>query len=467
MNIKENLPIITALASAVAIIVAAVIHIDERILYSVILLAIILVIALSTFWPSTRSREQNALQTLATNNLLPNNTRKFLGLRTDIVIVGDKDSQPIFNRLRQALKQIHDDLEAHDFVSDAIEASAPEVSPSESKSLANNSDTLANNGDALDQELQKGKLLDVLSGADAVIVVRTTNLEKQSWVYDVVNQWAARNSNVPVLVIDQIKPSALPLKLNPIPDNFYFIPDHQPSLSWRLLKRANERSLAWRSQASFNRSIALGVLILLIAALVASYVLNSYQRKQYDELVERQKKENYSLLQNMYSLIAQHTKADYEASSDNKDDKLNLSYWISYQGTYYPLSSTETGHTHRHWRSDEQSIIGCALEGPNRTVVWNEQKTQPLVKTFTGDPVPDSRNCGYGKQGQRKLKSIVCASYSAVPDRDPDNIVGICMFTENENNNLSERSSDFIKDRTREFYESVYPLLKERKLLPQ
>lgn len=440
--IKEHLPEITASATAIAAVGASLLGVNEKILYSILVLAVLLIGRLADrVRRSQRSPddEQKPSKTLRTNQLLPNTTKKFLGLKTNLVIVGDGESQRIFEELRDELQTIDDDLDINDFVSDSR-----------------------------DRDLQRGQLLDVLAGADAVIVVRTHGLEKQPWIYDVVESWAGQNSNAPVLVIDKIESSGAALQLNPIPERFYFIPDHQASLPWRLLKRASERSLAWRNQASFNRSIGSALFILGLSGLVIGYVTNANLRRRDNELVAQQKRDSYAQLQNIYTVIAKHTKEDFqEITGDKSDDQLNASYWLRYQGTYYLLASSEE-ILHRNWRSDKPSIIGCVLASPNRTVQWEEKnKDRPSVMSFTDVRIPVESNCGYGDQGQRQLKAIVCASYSESADPGPDNIVGVCMYSESENTKLITTSPDFIKKRTREFYEAVYPLLRDQKIVPQ
>jgi hypothetical protein len=444
--IKDNLALITAIATALATITASVLGANEKIVNSTILLVIILIALLVARRKSDIDAhiEQKPLYTLRTNTLPPSKTKKFLGIKTNLVFVAAKDSRNFFEDLRKELQLIHDDLEINHFVDDS-----------------------------LDQDLQQSRLLDVLDGADAVIVVRTTELENQPWVYEGLDAWARQNSNIPILVIDKIKkvePSGLPLRLNPIPEKFYVIPDDPASMPWRLLKIATERSIAWRNQASFNRSIALALLILALAGLLVGYLTNSSQRRRYDNLLQQQKRDNYKQLQSMYTVIAEHTKKDYQdyqvSIGEPRDEKLNVSYWISYQGTYYQLSSSEEEY-YQPWPSTKQSIIGCVLAGPNRTALWDSKMARPLVSLFNTKAIAPDSNCGYGDQRQRTLKSIVCASDGDSENPDPDGIVGVCIFTESEINNVSKGSPLFIQQRVREFYQGINPFLKDKKLTPQ
>ena len=210
----------------------------------------------------------------------------------------------------------------------------------------------------------------------------------------------------------------------------------------------------WRTQAKFNRLIALTASTLLLTSLVIIYI-------QY----KNGPRDNYKLLQDVYAVIAKHTKEDYEAEiTHTRDDKLNVSFWVYYQGISYPVSSSEGGFVHRKWGSNEPSIIGCAFVWPNLTVQWDDtmKLNHPVVLLFNGEAGPDDSRCQYAKQDQRNLTSIVCASYS----EDSDYIVGVCVFTENKDNKLSDKPTDFLKKRAREFYQAVFPLIRDKKLIP-
>ncbi len=222
----------------------------------------------------------------------------------------------------------------------------------------------------------------------------------------------------------------------------------------KVQKKADERLKVWRVQANYNRLIALALLVLLLTSLIIIYF-------QF----QNQPRENYKLLQNVYAVVAQHTKDDYEESVTHaKDDKLNVSYWVHYRGISYPVSTTEGGATHRTWGSDKPSIINCAFIQPPRTVQWDETMARPLVLSFNGEPGPDDPRCQYGEQRQRKLKSIACASYTE--DTDAEYAVGVCVYTESESK-VSDKPIDFIKKRTREFYEALFPLIRDKKLIPR
>src|SRR5258707_1305982 len=209
---------------------------------------------------------------------------------------------------------------------------------------------------------------------------------------------------------------------------------------------------AWRAQARFNRLTALTAITLLLTSLVIIYI--QYQNAP---------RENYKLLQDVYTVVAKHTKEDYEGTiTHSSDDKLNVSYWVYYTGTAYPVGTTQGGSSDKKWGPNEPSIIGCAFVQPNRTVQWDDTMARPSVLSLNGEPSPDDPKCQYGKQEQQKLTSIVCASYA----EDPEYSVGVCVFTENKDNKLSDKPTNFLKKRAREFYQAIFPLISEKKLIP-
>lgn len=439
----------TAFAAALSAIIAIVLGVEEKLVYSIIVLAIFVLVPLAAALRSRwdRDREQNQFLTLITDNLLPNKTKKYLGLKANIAVVGDQTCKGMFESLRAHLQQVDSDLQISQF----------------------------NFAEEIDRDLQQGGLWDVLSGAGSVILVRTAILEKEDWIYTVVNQWAFQNSNVPIVVIDKLAQTPLPMQLNKITEKFYFIPDHQPSLSWRLLKRANGRSLSWRNQATFNRSITLAALILVLTLLGAAFLIDYLQKRRM-----------YVLMRSTYKQVAEHAKEDYQAllqkliddqrtTEDQKpllqglvnDKQLTFSYWLTYNDTFYPLASTDPRSSYTPWQKNKPSIVGCVLRKPNRLVLWDDTMARPLVKANNGEPLEEDPHCGYGPQERRKLHSMACASWSPDP-QNANYTVGVCAFTETETAaaNITKGPAEFLVKQSREFYETVSPLIKEGKFIP-
>jgi len=447
--VKDNLAPITALATALSALIAIVLGVEEKIVYSIILLAVFVLVPLAAALRSRwdRDREQSQFFTLVTDNLQPNKTKKYLGLKANIAVVGDQTCEGMFESLRAHLQEVDSDLQISQFIF----------------------------AEGMDIDLQRGDLWDVLSGADSVILARTTVLEKEDWIYKAVDQWAYQNSNVPIVVIDKLARTPIPMELKKITERFYFIPDHQSSLSWRLLKRANGRSLSWRNQATFNRSVSLAVVILVLTLLGAAFLIDYLQ-----------KREMYDLMRTTYKQVAEHTKEDYQTFLQKlienqgtpeaqrllfqklKDDKqLNLSYWLTYNGTFYPLATTDPRSSYTPWRQNDMSIVGCVLRKPNRLVVWDDKMSRPEVTAHNGDKLGEDPYCGYGGQVRRKIHSIACSSYSAIPE-DANYTVGVCVFTETETDdaNVTKGPANFLVKPSREFYETVSPLIKEGKFIP-
>jgi hypothetical protein len=275
--------------------------------------------------------------------------------------------------------------------------------------------------------------------------------------------------------MDKLERTPIPMDLKKITERFYFIPDHQPSLSWRLLKRANGRSLSWRNQATFNRSVTLAAVILVLTLLGAAFLIDYLQ-----------KREMYVLMRTTYKQVAEHTKEDYQTllqrlihdgqTTDEQkpllqgliDDKqLTLSYWLTYNGTFYPLATTDPHSSYTPWQKDKLSIVGCVLRKPNRFVLWDDSMSRPVVKAYNEVDPEEDPYCGYGAQERRKIHSMSCASWSAVP-QNANYTVGVCAFTETERvaANVTKGPIEFLKKQSQEFYETVSPLIKEGKFIP-
>jgi hypothetical protein len=460
--LKENLTVIAAIATSVSVLGAVLLAVNQTTLYSIIVLIICLLTPIAAAFRSRldADREQSLLLTLLTDNLLPNKEKKYLGVKANIAIIGDESCKEMFNCFRADLRQVDDDLNVSEFIF----------------------------SEAADEARQRGDLADVLSGSDAVILVKTSTLDGAGWIYEAVDKWAFQNSNVPIVVIDKTEAVKKQFtkqgdQLSTIPEKFYFVPDHRPSLSWRLLKRANGRSLSWRNQATFNRSVTLAMLILVLTLLAAGYL--------HDYL---QKREMYVSMQAAYKRVAEHTKADYRAflqklindqqtSQEQKvlmqkvvdDASMNLSYWVSFNGTFYPLATTDPRSSYTHWHKDEKSIVGCVLRKPNRLVLWDATMERPTVTAYNGEKSQeDDPYCGYGSQGKRKLYSMACASWSYVP-ADADRTVGVCLFTEAPANvaeapaniaHVNKVPTRFLYDLSRDFYEATSPFTENRRFSP-
>jgi hypothetical protein len=202
------------------------------------------------------------------------------------------------------------------------------------------------------------------------------------------------------------------------------------------------------------------VSILLLTSFLAVYLTRSSLQREHIILLERSYKE-----------IAKQVKSRFEEKfmNNTSDDKLNVSYWFNRGGTLYQLATTEDRSPRGTFTKNKTSIIGCAFVYPNHFVERDNKAQPPIITSYNREPSPDGNTCQYLTEGRREIKYIACSSYNGTtnPDANPDFTVGICVFTENDNDILKYNFHDFLRERTAEFYESVRPLIEDKKLAPQ
>jgi hypothetical protein len=202
------------------------------------------------------------------------------------------------------------------------------------------------------------------------------------------------------------------------------------------------------------------VLILLLTGSAIFYFTRSFHQREYRGLLERGYKET-----------AQQVKARFEERfmGGARDDKLTMSYWHRHGGILYQVATTEDRQDLWRFPDNKMSIIGCAFAYPNRFVEWDNKDRLPVISSYIGERSPDGGTCQFGAAHNRDIKYIACSSYNGTehPDANPEYTVGICVFTESDNNILSYNYREFLKDRTEEFYESVKPLITNKKLFPR
>lgn len=139
---------------------------------------------------------------------------------------------------------------------------------------------------------EKANLKASLEGVNALIIIRSFSLEKSPWVYETIERWTINNSHIPCLVINRISDEEFQelessrQGLSAIPDKYLHIYlDPVSAIPWRLLTRADERSLAWFGQARYNRKIALGTIFLLLSTLIFFSVEEAIQEKTEEHTV--------------------------------------------------------------------------------------------------------------------------------------------------------------------------------------
>jgi hypothetical protein len=178
----------------------------------------------------------------------------------------------------------------------------------------------------------------------------------------------------------------------------------------------------------------------------------------------------YASFQTTYKQIAQETVDEFEedilmfTEDQMKDADLDASYWFNYNGNIHLLSSTENQPIRNIFPNDRSSIIGCGFAYSNHSVRWDDKSNHVLIMPFNGDPPFEDKGCGYTKEPQRKIKSIVCASYNS--EKTAEMTVGICIFTRSQGKIFVNQYNDFLKKKTEEFYYSIHPLIKDKILTP-
>jgi hypothetical protein len=185
-------------------------------------------------------------------------------------------------------------------------------------------------------------------------------------------------------------------------------------------------------------------------------------------LLKNQRKEYFDILRKVYDRIALQTRQEFESSvrkdNESHDPRLNISYWINYEGNLYQLGTTEEHFMDMSFPRDKTSIIGCAFTHQNHTVQWDDKGGKCWVLPFNDEPNFADDTCQYAKEEQRKLKSIVCTSYNA--NGPAETTVGICAFTESDTKVMVGNYHHFLKTKAEEFYKLISPALAKKYLVP-
>jgi hypothetical protein len=221
-----------------------------------------------------------------------------------------------------------------------------------------------------------------------------------------------------------------------------------------------------------NTILALVVgLFCLWLAVSPSFIKHDQLSPAQSNQLQHHQKASYDVLQAIFQQTAQQTKDQFEETvlgikdKKIKDDKLNASYWFSYNGNIYLLSSTEEQPSRKMFAADKSSIIGCGFTHSNHSVRWDDTSNRTEIMAFNGDPSFEDQQCGYAKEPQRKIKSIVCTSYNTAGF--PETTVGICIFTENSKRIFVNNYHDFLRGKAEEFYTFLLPILKQKTLIPE
>jgi hypothetical protein len=341
---------------------------------------------------------------------------------------------------------------------------------------------------------KKEKLKKALSMAEAVVFVRTEELDANSWAYESMNEWASKNASVPVLSIKPRSRDKDSYSENEEAEKFLSITDNPKSLPWGLLSRAIGRASAWRSQARYNRAIAFNICFLLLMVISIMYLWTRDQKETDNAAIRRITGEYSTTIQNMYEAmkiragVASPDKPVAEIVSEYDlairamhdalttkvnfqkdvlaffDDSLEVSYFIRYDNKPYVSVTTETERTKNYYEKDKTSIIGCGFLAPGKVVEWKSNDTARVFDFETDKELPDV-GCDI-KPRSEPIKSIVCSAFLPSETSNPDFTVGICIFTGSNESILVGKYRNFLRDRTREFSNKFHDAIENKMLTP-
>jgi hypothetical protein len=447
---RDYFPLIISICAAFATIISNFFSIDKELIYSYILISVTITSVIYFIYQEFKRRHESNIEqkpgiwSLITNELLSEKRKGFLTAASSILVISDSSSSRAeeFIKLRSLFSE---NVQTKHFASES-----------------------SNN-----LELQKGILSEVLEKIDAIILIRTINLEMNSWVYQSLDDWALKNSHIPCLVIDLIDDiQKYKLKsenaLSEIPDKYNIIP-HEPleSIPWRLLTRANERALAWRSQANFNRIIFFSTIIIGCMALFLFYnlYLGQIEKQKIFERFEINK-ERYSVkannLKNKYYKLIELSKPIAKIDTTS----LTFSYWLPYTSksnikVLYQLGTSENKLLSQYtvFNLDTNKAIGCAFKYTNKFIFWNSELKIPIIYSNVVEDTISSEciNCKFYKENNRPISGIICFAYTR---DDTRKACAICIDTKDKNSYSflkSVESRRFLLKQVTDFYDQVYP----------
>jgi hypothetical protein len=446
-NIKEASHWVFAIAPIIASILATLFGSDTHFLeFIFIILAILTNFVI--LWLRSKTEENKELSlfyTFWTNNLRPNQSGTELLFNTEIAIIEDSEKAYFRERLEKKFQS--------------------EPKDGDKRRVPNRDEKLRFRPvlcpqfkiEEVDEDVQKRNIVNLketlkndLSSSEAVVIVRTEELEDKSWVYESINEWAYKNSEVPILLVrprDREK-----YKRHDLADKFFWIPDEPKTLPWRLLKRAKDRAFAWRVQASYNRAMVTNIFFLSLMFIWIGFFWIQNEKSKYATVSKGM-------------VRAMETKRRYEKEVlKNYNDQLHVSYWFVHNGKPYVFVTTENGDTQNNYDNDKESLIGCGFFEPSKITQWDGNVT--VAFNFWKERIED-HGCRYKPRDDEPIGSIVCASYRPSGSSDPEDTVGICVFSTNKDASvLVGNYLEFVKDEVIKFYEDYHPLIKNNKVTP-
>jgi hypothetical protein len=247
----------------------------------------------------------------------------------------------------------------------------------------------------------KTDLIDYLENAKTVIVLKTIYFEQNPWIYEVIESWAMKNSEVPFLFVDTVDPSAkrkLKREFSKIPERYNFMKfDNTDLIPFKLLHRATDRSFDWKLLAQFNRRIGL---VILAGGLISSFL---YWK-------ERKNTDGFSVWQNEKDLFLKITSApDFNTLSNYMNEQaislkkeislsnhldvskvdstdMNVYIWKAKKGngvdTIYTIGRSDN-KSNSYFRSNSSGVIVGSYRRPEYYFWWS---TSPkAIPVFTSN----------------------------------------------------------------------------------
>lgn len=479
-NIKETSHWVFAIAPIIASILATLFGKDTHVLeFTFIVLAIL--VNFFILWLKSRTEENKELSlyyTFWTNNLPPNRTGDEQRYKVEIAVIEAKESAYFRDNLKRKFKtepklknpNLVEVRDSHLYFR-LLDVRPPTKDKMEEVETA-----------------FKADLDDDLENATAVVVVRTSELDGKPWVYKAVDSWAYEHSDVPILVA---KNPSKEYPENEIADRYLQIPDDPNSLPWRLLQRARDRALAWRSQASFNRAMVTNIFFLsLMCIWIGSFWIKSLniniqnKTSEYDTAIQNEKRKSDTMIQNkvdeyataiegMYEVVEtkEFFKRNYIKNEDfinGEDAKLDISYWFRHNGNPYIFVTTEKGDTQKWYENDKSSIIGCGFFDPSKVVECKGDCKNPAntrVYDFDGNEKID-HGCTMRPRDDEPISSIVCVAYQPSGNLSREATVGICAFTGGRKPILIDGYREYLRQRADVFYQRFGKRIADKKVTP-
>lgn len=499
-SVIENFHLGFAVAPAIAAILATIVGFGKTVHLGIELSFVIAVIIINfiILWLKSKTDEGKELSlfyTFRTNKLLPVQSGKKESYKVEIAVIEDKDKSYFRESLQDNFKKEVSFEEFSKYLLtlpkfknlnlDEQEFRNHILREIKDRNLYFNPIEIDNSKNYTEESKWVN---DKLEKVTAVVVVRTSELEEKSDIYDAVNIWAFQNQNSEVPILFAKNPNLTFANENKTAGKFIPIPDDPNSLPWRLLKRAKERGRSWRIQAKYNRAMVWNIFYL---ALMCVYIGAIWIVSQDVKLNEKTRQFEATITEKTRQLEAARDGVNDAIISEKQfrkftqikdDEKLNVSYWFWNNGLPTLFATTENPHQTFTLPNTKEYMIGCGFKFPNHVVEWRigqekDINTSNVMVYDNYDRPIENHGCKMGLLPTNKAKTIICATFNGKNSKEDDaNTVGICVFTENESNKdfkdfVNEQTApikyrDFLRQRVQDYYEKYSTLIESKAIIP-